>query len=123
MENETQHAKVPLPIACRLSDPDLAERRRELARDVFGGALRVDDLEDGYGFVFPGSAGWATRLVEAINAERACCPFFTFGLHFEPGGGTILLRVRGPEGTKEFVKSELIEPEVKPIETNTEPGA
>jgi len=97
-----------LPIACNLSEPDLARRRRELAGNVFSGALRAEELEDGYAFVFPGSAGWATRLVEMIIAERACCPFFAFELHFEPGEGEILLRIRGLEGVKAFIEGELI---------------
>jgi hypothetical protein len=45
------------------------------------------------------------RLTAFIVAERACCPFFTFELAFGPGG--ILLRVRGPEGTKQFVGEQL----------------
>ena len=110
MRDEARHTRAHLRIACSLSDPDVAERRRDLTRDVFGGALKVQTLEDGYEFVFPGSTSWATRLVEVINAERACCPFFAFELCFEPGGGPILLRVRGPEGTKVFVQTELLEP-------------
>ena len=110
VREEARQARAPLPIACSLSEPDLAERRRDLTRDIFGGALKVQTLEDGYGFVFPGSTIWATRLVEVINAERACCPFFAFELCFESGGGPILLRVRGPEGTKVFVQTELLEP-------------
>ena len=107
MKDSAQRAKDTLPIACSLSGPDLAKRRRELTRNVFGNALAVRDLEDGYEFVFQGNTGRAASLVELIEAERTCCPFFTFDLHFEPGGGQISLRVRGPEGTKEFVAVEL----------------
>lgn len=123
VKNVTRHDNAHLPIACGLSGPDLAERRRELAGDVFEGALGVEDLEDGYAFVFPGSAEWATRLIQLINAERACCPFFAFGLHFEPEGGPIRLRVRGPEGTKEFVKAELVEPGDGPLLPKAQPEA
>ena len=51
MKHEARHAKVPLPIACSLSNSDLAERRCELTGEVFGGALEVGDLGDGYEFV------------------------------------------------------------------------
>lgn len=123
MKDDARHAKVLRPIACGLSGPDLAQRRRELARTVFGGAVRVEDLEDGYEFVFPGSVEWSTRLVELINAERVCCPFFAFELRFEPGGGPILLRVRGPEGTKELVATELGSPKIGPPAANAKPEA
>ena len=121
LKDSAQRAKDTLPIACSLSGPDLAERRRELTRDVFEDALGVRDLEDGYEFAFAGNAGRAARLVELIEAERACCSFFAFELHFEPGGGRILLRVRGPEGTKEFVAVELGGSEAGWAGTNAEP--
>ena len=121
MKDAARHAKTALPIACNLSEPDLAKRRRELTRVVFGGALGVRDLEDGYEFVFPGSTGWATRLVELIDAERGCCPFFVFDLHLEPHDGRILLQVRGPEGTKEFIAAELGGPETGWTGTDAEP--
>lgn len=44
----------------------------------------------------------AMKLTEFIVAERSCCPFFTFELAFETDG--ILLRVRGPQGTRQFIR-------------------
>jgi hypothetical protein len=93
-----------LPIACNLSG-DEQVRRREAARGMLDRSRLVGEMEDGYEFAFPGDAEWAMRLTEFIVAERACCPFFTFELAFGPGG--ILLRVRGPEGTKQFVGEQL----------------
>jgi hypothetical protein len=86
-----------------LSEPDFAKRRRELAGNVSGGVLKVDELEDGYAFVFPGNTEWAARLVELVNAERTCCPFFAFELVFEPDLELVLLKIRGPEGVKESI--------------------
>ncbi len=78
-----------------------------MAENVSGGVLKVDELEDGYAFVFPGSAEWAARLVELVNAERTCCPFSAFELVFQPDLGPVLLKIRGPEGAKEFIETEL----------------
>ena len=108
MRNRAECERNTLPVACSLSGPNLAKRRQELAEDVLAGALWADELNDGYAFAFPGSAEWANRLVGMINAERACCPFFAFELAFDPGGGQIVLRVRGPEGAKEFFEAELV---------------
>ena len=91
-----------LPIACNLVGGE-QDRRREAVGGLLNSSRLVAELEDGYQFAFPGEAGWAMRLVECVEAERSCCPFFRFELVFEPGGGEILLRVSGPEGTKEFM--------------------
>jgi hypothetical protein len=107
MENESGRKRNALPLACSLSEPDLAKRRRELAENVSGGVLKVNEIEDGYAFVFPGNAEWATSLVELVNAERACCPFLAFELVFESDLGPVLLKISGPERVKEFIETEL----------------
>ena len=61
-------------------------------------------MEDGYQFAFPGDADYVRRLTEFVLAERSCWPFFLFELVFEPGGGEIMLRATGPEGTKQFMR-------------------
>ena len=95
-----------LPIACNLTG-DAQARRWESVRGLLDRNHLVGELEDGYEFTFPGDADWAMRLTEFIVAERSCSPFFTFELAFGPGGGEILLRVRGPEGTKQFIGEQL----------------
>jgi hypothetical protein len=95
-----------LPIACNLSG-DTQVRRREAVRGLMDRSRLVGEMKDGYVFAFPGGADWAMRLTEFIVAERSCCPLFTFELVFGPGRGEILLRVRGPEGTKQFIGEQL----------------
>ncbi len=95
--------KRELPIACSLAGAE-QDGRREAVGGLLNTGRLAGELEDGYKFTFPGEADWAMRLVEFVVAERSCCPFFRFELVFEPGGGEILLRVRGPEGTKQFMR-------------------
>lgn len=95
-----------MPIACGLGGKEQRERREELARELFSGRLGTEEIDDGYVFVFPGEARWAEKLVAFVVFERECCPFFAFEVLFEPEGGPISLRVRGPEGTKEFAREE-----------------
>jgi hypothetical protein len=91
-----------LPVACTLSGPEPADRRREV-EEIFGASLRSGEIEDGREFVFPGTAEWVVRLAEFVAFERECCPFLAFELVFEPAGGPILLKVRGPEGAEDIV--------------------
>ena len=97
-----------LHIACKLSDPREVSDRKKLLGSVFAEVRWVEELEDGYTFGFPGSTEWAENLVRIVNAERACCPFLTFDIHFEPENGPISLRVTGPEDAKAFIEAELM---------------
>ena len=99
--------KADLPIACSLPEPGFAVRRKEV-HEILCRRLRTEELADGYAFEFDGAPETARRLVDFITAERSCCPFFLFELIFQPGEGSIWLRVRGPEGTKEFAREGLV---------------
>lgn len=71
-----------LPIACNLSGR-IAVRRENSIMQVLRGVLRVRDIENGYELVFPGEGGMVA-------------------------GGSIRLRVIGPDGAKELIQEELI---------------
>ena len=75
--------------------------------DLFNHVQQVNELADGYALRFPGDDTWANTLVQFITYERACCPFFTFALIFEPQQGSIWLQLRGPEGVKAIVENML----------------
>lgn len=108
MGTEARRSPKELPIACRLTEEEQQKRREELSRELFSGRSSTEEFEDGYECAFPGGADWAEKLVSFVVYERECCPFFTFEMIFEPGGGQISLRVRGPEGAKEFVREEFV---------------
>lgn len=103
----TQEIKLyedPVEIVCTLSDQELSGRQDGALAELFAGAEETTELSDGYELRFPGSAEWARRLADFIASERECCAFFTFELVFQPQQGPISLRLRGPEGVKDFVK-------------------
>ena len=95
-----------IPVACALSATDQA-RRGDAIAPLFGALQETRELPDGYALRFPGGETRAARLLALIAQERACCPFFTFALVFEPRQGPLWLHLRGPAGTKEFVASLL----------------
>lgn len=73
------------------------------------GCEGVRELEDGYEYVFPGGEEWTWGLTRFVAAERECCRFLSFEILFEPDMGQILLRMRGPAGTREFLAGQLDE--------------
>ena len=99
-----------LPIVCRLLAPELRAREQVVQREVSGAVEEVRELPDGYALRFPSEADRLTTLAEFIRFERACCPFLRLELHAEQQDGPLWLRLRGPEGTKEFVAGLLALP-------------
>ena len=97
-----------IPIACTLSDPELARRTAEIEKSLFAGVLETSELSDGYAFRFPADPEWLPRLATFIAEERRCCPFFTFELVYQPAEGPIWLHLRGREGVKEFIAQQFL---------------
>lgn len=92
------------PVACSLTDAELAQRRETIGRSVMSGKLSTRELARGYAFEFPPDAEWVTTLAQFIAFERDCCPFLTFELICEPDGGPVWLQATGPEGAKDFLQ-------------------
>jgi hypothetical protein len=98
-----------LPIACSLTDRELARRAEDIRRDLFSGALERSEFETGYAFRFPADQEWETKIVEFVSTERQCCPFFRFDVKFEPNHGPIWLKLSGGEGVKQFIEATFLD--------------
>jgi hypothetical protein len=96
-----------IPVACLLDEADLARREEEIASQIFADVRSIEELADGYAFEFPGGRAITDRIVEFIEFERRCCPFFTFELAFMPANGPVWLRLRGPDGVKSVIEEML----------------
>ena len=94
-------------VACRLSDADLRKREATLLAQFKSIVVANEELADGYAFRLPGDGISLAIAAELISAERKCCPFLRFELTAEPSIGPLILRITGPSGTKEFLKSIL----------------
>lgn len=122
MTNETDPTPTVLsagPIACNLAAAEQAGRADDI-HVLFRHAQATRELADGYAVQFPGTIVWASRLLDFIAAERACCPFLAFALVWEPQHGPLWLHLRGPEGTKAFLRDLL--PDVSQQVTAPIPG-
>jgi hypothetical protein len=102
-------AKRDSPFACRVSalDDEQKRRRRSLLEHLISTKEELQELPDGYAFRFPSGPGMVRDVAEFITYERLCCPFFDFELTIEREGGPLWLRLRGRDGVKEFIRSEL----------------
>jgi len=96
-----------LPVACSLTEPELRERRSAVLQKVGQAVLEVVEAENGYAYRFPSDDEWLGELINLVRLERQCCPFLTFRISIEPGGGPVWLELTGQGGTKEFLSSFL----------------
>jgi hypothetical protein len=69
--------------------------------------IGIEELRDGYAFRVPGDGKWIVLIAELIVAERECCPFLAFEVAALPNMGPVIVRVIGPAGTKEFLRTVL----------------
>lgn len=96
-----------VPIVCRLSDPEFRRREATLLAQFKSIVIATEELADGYVFRFFGDKREMFLVCELILAERECCPFLKFELTAQPNMGPMSVRVTGPAGTKDFLKTTL----------------
>ena len=94
-----------IPVACALSDAELRQREATLLAQFKSAITATAELAGGYLFRIHGDEKCLALVSDLILAERECCPFLRFDLTAEPNLGPLTLRVTGPPGTKEFLKS------------------
>ena len=98
------------PVACSLTTAEFRDREAKLLAQFRSAVVEVEELQEGYAFRLPSDGKWITLVADLIVAERECCPFLTFELAALPNKGPLIVRVIGPPGAKEFVKTVLWEP-------------
>jgi hypothetical protein len=100
---ENVSEEKPLP-SCNLTSREQSERIEKLKVNLFKKAKSVIELNDGYDFVFVEPIEFSNQLFEVINFERVCCPYFTWGLIFEPQNKAMHLQIYGSEAIKEELR-------------------
>jgi hypothetical protein len=64
------------------------------------------ELTDGYMFQLDTTQISTRQLVEWVELERQCCPFFGFEIRWDGKSGLVWLHMTGPEGIQEFILEE-----------------
>ena len=93
------------PVTCKLTTVELQKRKATVIADLKARVQERKELEDGYLFTFEGTDENLDRLNEFIKTERLCCDFFAFQITVEEN--IALLKITGPNGTREFIKEEI----------------
>jgi hypothetical protein len=102
----TTPAKIK-QVTCKLTSPELRKRKEEVIAVLKCKVLEKEELKDGYRYTFEGSDTMMDALVEFIKTERQCCNFISFNLTVNDEESNLWLSLTGPEGAKDFIKTEL----------------
>ena len=93
------------PIACTLSADDHRCCADELFPALAMQARAVVALDERVRLEFDAAPGIVTRIASVVERERSCCQFLHFVLEVSPERGDVVLSVRGPAGTADFLAS------------------
>jgi hypothetical protein len=105
---ERQATTVQSKFFCNIKALTPAERARhtQLTDKLMRVRNEVVETEKGYELQFSPSDISIYELADWVAAEGKCCPFFDFHIDLEREGGLLCLRLTGPEGIKQFIRSE-----------------
>ena len=106
-----KHGSDDMPVACCLTSAELREREATLLAQFRSAVIGIEELRDGYAFRVPGDGKCIAMIAKMIVAERECCPFLTFELVAQPNMGPVIVRVTGPGGAKDFLKTVFCKPD------------
>jgi hypothetical protein len=99
------------PVACSLTTAELRDREARLLAQFKSATVATEELQDGYAFRLPGDGNSIRLIAELIVAERECCPFLAFEVSAFSYKGPAMVRVTGPPGTKEILRTILCKPD------------
>jgi len=95
------------PIACKLTSLELQQRKATVISSLKRQMVAKKELPDGYRYQFQGTDVLLDELLDFIKTERMCCDFFQFTLQIAGDASETWLNITGPEGAKDFIKTEL----------------
>ena len=105
---KTQAVSAPSKFYCNIRALSPAEHARhtQLTDKLLATRKDVVESEKGYEFQYSPKEVSLSEIVEWVEAESKCCPFFDFHIDVENEGTLLCLRLTGAEGVKAFVRSE-----------------
>lgn len=92
------------PLACTLTADQLRCDAAVLLPGLQTRATHLTWLPEGMQLIFEATTDNLSAILGAVERERRCCAFFTFELLVPSGGQPVVLKVHGPEGTRDFLE-------------------
>ena len=96
-------------VACTLDESDARERSEWIEADLLPHLVDVEEITDGYEFVFERSPEAFAVVSKFIRVESNCCSDLWFEVTVPPGSDVLSLSVTGPRGTQELFDRAMAE--------------
>ena len=100
------NADIPLICNMGVFTPDQRQAHIQTTTELVQAVQRVQEVENGYEFMFPSETEIISKITEFVVNERLCCPFLKFTLTVFSNGEPVSLSLIGPLGTQEFLLAE-----------------
>lgn len=86
--------------------PEERARHEALTKKLLAKRQETIETDKGYELQYNSTEVSVGEVAEWVVAESKCCPFFDFHIDLEMEGKQVCLRLTGPEGVKQFIRSE-----------------
>ena len=100
-------SKENVSVTCKLTTPELQEREKTVIAEIKILVVKRVETTNGVRYSFNDSDSTIDLLANFIKTERVCCSSFEFNLVVGQSEGFVTLELTGPEGTKDFIESEI----------------
>ena len=91
-------------VSCSLSSEELLERKAYLKKLIMSRVDRKEVQENSYVFYFKDDPKLLQNIMEFVQKEKACCPFFKFDLSILPFEKGLALQVSGSDEAFEMIR-------------------
>ena len=91
-------------IQCNMLEEDLLDRKRILKKTLFSKVEKREESLNGISYYFKDSPNLLESLLEHVQIEKACCPFFKFDISILPFNKGFALKVSGSKEALEMIK-------------------
>lgn len=91
-------------VSCSLSSEELLERKVYLRESIMSKVDRKEVQANAYVFYFKDDPLLLQDIMEFMQKEKACCPFFKFDLSILPFEKGLALQISGSDEAFEMIK-------------------
>ncbi len=91
-------------IQCSLTNEELLERKKYLKDEIFNKIVKKDEIQNGFVYYFNDDPILLNYVLEFIQKEKTCCPFFKFDISILPFNKGFAMKISGSEEALNFLK-------------------